>query len=193
MKRSLELLKNSGALMEGHFLLSSGMHSDKYVQCAQLIMHPQMCQEIAAKIVKRLEGQEFDMVVGPAMGGIIIAYEVARQLGLPAIFTERVEGEMVLRRGFENKLEKDMRVLIVEDVVTTAKSSMESASAIEEMGGKVLALASIVDRTSGKEVPLPLYSAVSLEVETYEADDCPLCKEEIELVKPGSRNLQASK
>ena len=103
MERSLDLLRESGALLEGHFLLSSGMHSNKYVQCAKLIMHPDKCEEVAKKIAEKLEGQDFDLVVGPAMGGIIIAYEVARQLGLPAIFTERVDNEMTLRRGFEIK------------------------------------------------------------------------------------------
>ena len=118
MERTLELFKESGALLKGHFLLSSGGHSDGYVQCAKLIMHPEKCQEVAEIMASKLTGQSFDLVVGPAMGGIIIAYEVARALGLPAIFTERVDGRMTLRRGFQIK--PGMKILIVEDVVTTA-------------------------------------------------------------------------
>lgn len=190
MERTLELLKETGALLEGHFLLSSGMHSNRYVQCAKLIMHPEKCEEVAGIIAKKLEGESFDLVVGPAMGGIIIAYEVARALKLPAIFTERVEGEMALRRGF--KVEPGMRVLIVEDVVTTAKSSMESARVIEALGAKVTALASIVDRTGGRQIPLPLFSAIKLDIESYAPEACPLCAEEIELVKPGSRTQKSS-
>ncbi len=185
MDRTMELLLESGALLEGHFKLSSGRHSSRYIQCAKLIMHPEKCREVAEIIVDKLKGQKFDLVVGPAMGGIIIAYEVARALGLPAVFTERVDGEMVLRRGFEVK--EGMRILIAEDVVTTAKSSMESARAIEKLGGRVTAICSIVDRTSGRELELPLYSALALEVSSYEEADCPLCKEGVQLVKPGSR------
>lgn len=185
MDRTYELLVETGALMEGHFKLSSGLHSEKYIQCAKLIMHPKKCQEVAQLIADKLQGQDFDLVVGPAMGGVIIAYEVARALGLPAVFTERVDGEMTLRRGFEIK--PGMKVLIAEDVVTTAKSSMESARVIEELGGRVSALCSIVDRTSGKKTPLPLYSALALEVESFEEEDCPLCREGLELIKPGSR------
>lgn len=186
----MELFKESGALLEGHFLLSSGMHSNAYVQCAKLIMHPNKCEEVAQIIADKLQNQSFDLVVGPAMGGIIIAYEVARALGLPAIFTERVEGEMTLRRGFS--IEPGMRVLIVEDVVTTAKSSMESAKVIQDLGGEVCALASIVDRTAGKKIPLPLYSAIKLAIESYNPEECPLCAQGVELVKPGSRTQKPS-
>lgn len=188
MNRVETLLKESGALLSGHFLLSSGKHSNGYVQCAKLIMHPDKCEEVAKIIADKLKDQTFDLVVGPAMGGIIIAYEVARALGLPAIFTERVDGEMTLRRAFT--IEPGMKVLIVEDVVTTAKSSMESARVIESYGAEVTALASIVDRTQGKETPLPLYSAIAVNLDTFEKEDCPLCKEGIEVVKPGSRAIK---
>lgn len=190
MERTLELFKESGALLKGHFLLSSGRHSDGYVQCAKLIMHPKKCQEVAEIMASKLTGQSFDLVVGPAMGGIIIAYEVARALGLPAIFTERVDGKMTLRRGFQIK--PGMKILIVEDVVTTAKSSMESAKVIEDLGGEVTALASIVDRTGGKKIPLPLYSAIKLDIQTFAAQDCPLCAQNLALVKPGSRSQKLS-
>lgn len=186
----MELFTESGALLEGHFLLSSGMHSNRYVQCAKLIMHPEKCEEVAKIIADKLRDQSFDLVVGPAMGGIIIAYEVARALGIPAVFTERIDGEMTLRRGFQ--IEPGMKVLIVEDVVTTAKSSMESAKVIEDLGGKVLALASIVDRTAGKKIPLPLYSAIKLDIESFDKDHCPLCAQNIQLVKPGSRTEKSS-
>lgn len=179
-----ELLKQHHSLLEGHFLLSSGKHSNKYVQCARLTEDPKVGEAVAQRIAEKLENVEFDTVVGPAMGGILIGYELARQTGKRSLFTERQDGEMTLRRGFE--LTPGERVLICEDVVTTGISSMETARALETAGGKVVGIAAIIDRTTGP-VDLPLYTAYRAEVEVYEPENCPLCRAEVPLVKPGSR------
>lgn len=179
-----EMLEETGALLEGHFLLSSGRHSKKYVQCAKLLRYPDAAQCVLEDLAKQISVLDPDVLVGPAMGGIIVAYELARQLGVEAIFTERKDGEMCLRRGFE--IENGARVIICEDVVTTAKSSMETKKVIEDLGGEVIAIASIIDRTSS-EIDLPLYSAIKLEIQTFSSEECPLCKQGVELVKPGSR------
>jgi len=193
MSDVVSLLRQSGALLEGHFLLSSGRHGDRYFQCAKLLEHPDRAAAalsvIAGKIKADMEAGKLkiDAVVGPAMGGIIVAYELGRQLGLPAFFTERDEsGTMTLRRGFEIK--PGQNLLITEDVVTTAKSSGETARVLEEMGGKIAALTCIVDRrAAGTEVPWPFYPACSLEAASWEAGECELCKKGVPLVKPGSR------
>ncbi len=186
--RVIELLKESNALLEGHFLLSSGKHSDRYVQCARLLQYPDKAEEVCTFIKEKLKDEEVDVVCGPAMGGIVIAYELGRALGVPAIFTERVDNKMTLRRGFEIK--EGQKVLIVEDVVTTGKSSMETKKVLEELGGEVVGIASIVDRTGGKDIGVKLFPAISLDIKTYEAEDCPLCEEGIEVIKPGSRKMK---
>ncbi|WP_034849963.1 orotate phosphoribosyltransferase [Clostridium hydrogeniformans] len=183
----LEILKETEALLEGHFLLSSGRHSDRYCQCAKLLQHPDKAEKVLGVVCEKLKDVEFDLVVGPAMGGVIVAYEVGRQVKKPAIFTERENGEMTLRRGFE--IRKGQKVVITEDVVTTGKSFKEAAKVVEEHGGEVVAVACIVDRSS-KEMDYPLYSAIKLNVESFEADECPLCKENIPYVKPGSRKIK---
>lgn len=191
----IELFKESHALLEGHFLLSSGKHSNRYVQCARLLQHPEMAEKVVAKIVEKVKDLDVDLIVGPAMGGIIVAYELGRQLKKPAIFTEREDNIMTLRRGFEIK--EGEKILISEDVVTTGKSSLETLKVLESHGGKVIGLCCLVDRT-GKENPflikengekLPIYSAMKLHIDTYEKDDCPLCKEGSKPVKPGSRKM----
>lgn len=188
-ERVLEILKECEALLEGHFLLSSGKHSDRYVQCAKLLMYPEKAEEICKVIKKKLDDAnvKVDAVVGPAMGGIVIAYELARALGVRAMFTERENDEMTLRRGFF--INEGEKVLVVEDVVTTGKSSLETIKVLKEHGAEVLGIASIVDRTNGKSnIEYPLYPAISLNVNAYEKEECPLCKEgKIKLVKLGSR------
>ena len=183
---TLQILKDSDALLEGHFLLTSGKHSKQYVQCAKLLRFPDKAEKILKPVADQLKDMQVDLLVGPAMGGILVAYEIGRQLGKEAIFTERVEGKMELRRGFEVK--KGQRIVICEDVVTTAKSSLEVRDLLEEMGGEVIAIVSIIDRTT-KGIELPLISAVKMEIETFDQEDCPLCKEGIPYFKPGSRNL----
>ena len=195
MNKVITLLEKTGAFLSGHFLLSSGRHGDSYFQCAKLLEYPDMAAEalsdLALEIRKAMdEGRiKVDAIVGPAMGGIIVAYELARQLGLPAFFTERDDsGQMTLRRGFE--IREGQNLLIAEDVVTTAKSSGEAAKALEERGGKIAALACIVDRRSPSiEIPWPIFSACKIEAESWEEKDCDLCKKGIPLVKPGSRKI----
>lgn len=184
----VELLKDSEALLEGHFLLSSGKHSNKYVQCAKLLQYPDKAQKAVEMIIENLGDMKVDLVVGPAMGGIIVAYELGRQLGKPAVFTEREEGEMKLKRGFF--IEKGQNVLIAEDVVTTGKSSYEAIKVVEEYGGNVVGIAALVDRSNGN-LDYPIYAAGKIHIETYDKDQCPLCKEGVPIVKPGSRKIKA--
>ena len=192
MEKTIELLKKSNALLEGHFILSSGKHSDKYVQCAKLIQNPKYCEEVAKIIAEKVKesGIKVDLCVGPAMGGIIIAYEVARALGVDAIFTERENNEMTLRRGFEIK--EGQKIIIVEDVITTGKSSFETVDVIKAHGGEVLALTSIVNRSHLDEINgLPLISATKIEVNAWDPDDLPEHLKDIPAVKPGSRKMKA--
>ncbi|EJO5348425.1 orotate phosphoribosyltransferase [Clostridium botulinum] len=182
----IDILKESNALLEGHFLLSSGRHSNRYCQCAKLLQYPQKAEKVISVIAEKLKEVDFNIIVGPAMGGVIVSYELARQTSRPGIFAERKEGIMCIRRGFEVK--KGDKVIISEDVITTGKSSLEVAKVIEEMGGEVVGIACIVDRRA-KDIKTnyPVYSACKLEIETYENGNCELCKKNIPFVKPGSR------
>ena len=191
MDKTLELLKKSDALLEGHFILSSGKHSNKYIQCAKLIENPVYCEEVANIIREKLKekGIEVDLCVGPAMGGVIISYELARALGVNAIFTERENGQMTLRRGFEIK--EGMKVIIVEDVITTGKSSFETVDVIRSCGAEVLALTSIVNRSNKDEINgLPIISATKIDVDTWDEDEVPDELKNIPATKPGSRSLK---
>ena len=190
MDKTIELLKKSDALLEGHFLLSSGKHSDGYIQCAKLIQYPEYCKEVSEIIAEKLKDANIgvDLCVGPAMGGVIISYEVAKALGTNAIFTERVDNEMTLRRGFE--ITEGARVIVVEDVITTGKSSFETVDVIRSYGAEVVALASIVNRSNKDEINgLPIISASKIDVSTYDADDLPDHLKNTEAVKPGSRKI----
>lgn len=182
----IDELKNSEALLEGHFLLSSGRHSDRYCQCAKLLQYPNRAEKVIAEITKQVKELDIDMVVGPAMGGIIVAYELGRQLGVPAIFTERVDNIMCLRRGFEVK--NGMRLLISEDVVTTGKSSLETIDVLKAFGAEIVGVACIADRSNGN-FPYPIFSATKLNIQSWEAEECPLCKQGLPFVKPGSRKM----
>lgn len=183
------ILKECDALLEGHFLLSSGKHSNRYCQCAKLLQYPDKAAKALAIVADKVRDLNVDMLVGPAMGGIIVAYELARQLGKPGIFTERKDGVMTLTRGFQIK--PGQKILITEDVVTTGKSSMEVAKILESYGAEVVGLCCIVDRRGADcEVNLPIYSGCKLEIESFDKDECPLCKENIPYVKPGSRNIK---
>lgn len=191
MDKTLELLKKSDALLEGHFILSSGKHSNKYIQCAKLIENPVYCEEVAQIIGEKLKekGIDVDLCVGPAMGGVIISYELARNLGVNAIFTERENGRMTLRRGFEIK--EGMKVIIVEDVITTGKSSFETVDVIRSCGAEVLALTSIVNRSNKDEINgLPIISATKIDVETWDEGEIPEELKNIPATKPGSRSLK---
>jgi len=195
-EKIIELLRESGAMLEGHFLLSSGRHSDKYFQCAKLLQYPEKArsalEQSAGLIIDDIKAGKIkvDIVAGPAMGGIIAAWEIGRQLSLPAIFTERDEnGIMVLRRGFE--IQQGQNVLIVEDVVTTGKSSLECAAALESAGAVITGLACVVDRRAegASDIPWPFYPAVKVSAGNWESSVCELCKKGIPAVKPGSRKI----
>ncbi|MDD3428552.1 MAG: orotate phosphoribosyltransferase [Oscillospiraceae bacterium] len=185
----LEILKETEAFLQGHFLLSSGRHSGAYCQMAKLQQYPDKAAIVMESVAEKLKDMDVDVVVGPAMGGIVYAYELGRQLGKRAIFTERVDNVMTLRRGFEIK--KGERCVIAEDVITTGKSSLETAKVIEEHGGIVIGLTCVVDRSNGTS-PLPVVaSALQLDLPNYEPDNCPLCQAgKEELVKPGSRKME---
>ncbi|MDR2142848.1 MAG: orotate phosphoribosyltransferase [Treponema sp.] len=194
MKEVPELLRESGAMLEGHFLLSSGRHSDKYFQCARLLQYPDKAAAVFAAIAERIRAHmavlSVDAVVGPAMGGIVAAYELGRQLGLPAFFTERDDsGVMSLRRGFE--VRPGEKILVCEDVITTGKSSRESAAALEALGARVVATACVVDRRApgADDLAWPLYAACKIGAANWDAADCELCKKGIPVVKPGSRRV----
>jgi orotate phosphoribosyltransferase len=195
MEELLNILRESGAMLEGHFLLSSGRHGDRYFQCAKLLQYPDKAAAALKPVAERIKADiaagklAVDAIVGPAMGGIIVAYELGRQLGLPAFFTERDDtGAMTLRRGFEVK--SGQRILIAEDVVTTAKSSGESAKVLEARGATISALVCVVDRRA-LDVPVswPLYAALKIDAANWAADSCELCKKGIPVVKPGSRKF----
>ncbi len=177
------------ALLEGHFILSSGLRSPRYLQCARLLMDPARAERIAQALADRIPEEiqrRIDIVVSPAMGGVIIGHEMGRALARPAIFVERPQGAFELRRGF--RLDPGARVLMVEDVVTTGLSSREAIKAIEEAGGKVIAAASIVDRSGGEvDLGVPYTSLIRIDVPTYEADALPPELEAIPAIKPGSR------
>jgi len=183
----IEQLKESAALLEGHFLLSSGRHSNRYCQCAKLLQYPNRAEKVLKMVTDQVKDLGIDIVVGPAMGGIIVAYELGRQLGVPAIFTERENGEMTLRRGFEVK--KGEKVLVTEDVVTTGKSSLETIAVLKEMGAEIIGIACIVNRST-QPLNYPIFEAIKLDIESWDAAECPLCKEGIPYVKPGSRAIK---
>lgn len=184
----LEAFRESGALLEGHFLLSSGLHSPKYLQCAQVLQYPELAEKLCVDFGRQLSHFEVETIIGPAIGGIVVAYELARAMGVRGIFAERnKEGRMDLRRGFV--LRPGERVLVCEDVVTTGRSSKEVIDLIRPMGATVVAVASLVDRTNGKDPQfgVPFEALLKVEIPTYSPEECPLCKEGVPLVKPGSR------
>ncbi|HOU38431.1 MAG TPA: orotate phosphoribosyltransferase [Treponemataceae bacterium] len=194
----LSILSDCKALLTGHFLLSSGKHSSQYFQCARLLQYPDQAAQVVGSVADKLRAEmqagtlKADIVVGPAMGGIVVAYELGRQLGLPAIFTERNdEGVMTLRRGFE--IDPGTRIIIAEDVVTTGKSTLETAQQLDKLGGKVVASICVVDRRpadAADPFPWPLFPALRQPAEIWDADSCPLCKNGGEApVKPGSRKV----
>ncbi len=186
----IEMLKEAGVLLEGHFLLTSGRHSDRYMQCAKIFQYSKYSVPLCAELVEKYKDDNVELVIGPAIGAIQMAYEVGRQLGVKNIFAEREDGNMTLRRGFT--IEKGQRVLIVEDVVTTGGSVKEVMELVKEAGGEIVGIGSIVDRTGGKiDFGVPYKSAFSMDITSYEADECPICKSgEIPLVKPGSRKIK---
>ncbi len=183
------LLTETGALLTGHFLLSSGLHSPNYVQCARLLQFPTIAEQIGRELAETIRaglGAPPDLVAAPAIGGIIIAHEVARAFGVRCIFTERENGVMRLRRGFH--VDAGERVVVVEDVVTTGGSTRETMTALEEAGAAIVAVGSIIDRSATPvELGVPRSALIKLEIPTYGPDACPLCETGLPAVKPGSR------
>ena len=182
----LRIFREHGALLEGHFILSSGLHSNRYIQCARVLQYPQIATQLGSELASKLNNLGVRVVAAPALGGVLVAHEVARALGVRALFTERQEGRMTLRRGF--RLADDEPALVVEDVITTGGSTRETIKCVEEAGGRVMAVGSLIDRSGGKaDLDLPQASLVTLEVQNYHPSDCPLCRAGSPAVKPGSR------
>ncbi|MBE7706256.1 MAG: orotate phosphoribosyltransferase [Cyanobacteria bacterium SIG30] len=183
-EESIELLKKYDALLTGHFCLTSGLHSDTYFQCAKLYQYPKVVEALAVELAEKLKNIEFDTIIAPAIGAIIFGYEVAKQTGKRNLFVERKDDKMQLRRGYT--LKKGEKVIIVEDVITTARTIYETQDAIKEFEPEVIGVACIVDRTQGK-TGLNINSVIQADPVLYQPDDCPLCKSGIEIIKPGSR------
>lgn len=189
----LQHFRDAGALLEGHFLLSSGLHSPVYLQCARVMMDPvrgaTLCRALADKVVAELGPGGVDLVVSPAMGGVVVGYEMARQLGVPGVFTERVDGAFALRRGFD--IPVGARVLMAEDIVTTGKSSRECIACITDYGGTVVAASCLIDRSDGEvDLGVPLVSLTGYKVPAYAEDALPPELAATPAVKPGSRDLK---
>jgi orotate phosphoribosyltransferase len=191
----LDEFTKAKAILKGHFILSSGLHSDTYMQCARVLMNPSraetLCSALAKKITKKLGDNFADLIVSPAMGGVVVGYEMGRQLGLPAIFCERVNGEFELRRGFE--IPNNARVLVVEDVITTGKSSLETYETIKRYGGKIVAECSLVDRSDTNiedKLGVPIISLIKIDVKTFDANNIPEELKDIPAIKPGSRFIK---
>ena len=182
------LFEKNGALLSGHFKLSSGLHSDTYFQAALILQYPIEAARLAEELAKRIEENNIkaDVVVSPALGGVIIGHEMGRALNARAIFTERVDGKVSLRRGFS--INKGEKVLVVEDVITTGLSTKEVIDSLKPAGAEVVAVVSLVDRSAGKvDFGVPRFSLLSLEVKSFKEDECPICKAGSIAVKPGSR------
>ena len=182
------IFRETGALLEGHFLLTSGKHSNVYFQCAKVLQYPDYTKQICELIAEQFESYEFETVVAPAMGGIIVGYEVARQLNKRFIFTEREDKNMTLRRGFG--LNENEKVLVCEDVITTGGSVYEVINIVKSHKAEVVGIGAIVDRSGGKvRFDAPLFTTLKINAETYTPEDCILCRKNIPVVKPGSRKI----
>lgn len=185
---ALEIFTKSQALLTGHFRLTSGRHSSQYMQCAQVLQYPEYAAKLCADLAEKFAGTAIDLVVGPAMGGIIVAYEVGRALGVKTFFTEREQGVMSLRRGFT--INPGEKVLVVEDVVTTGGSVKEVIDVVREKGGEVVGVGVLVDRSNGKvDFGVKTEAILSMEIQSYDPEECPLCKQGLPVVKPGSRQV----
>ncbi|MFT4314519.1 MAG: orotate phosphoribosyltransferase [Wolbachia pipientis] len=180
--------EEAGAILHGHFVLSSGLHSNTYIQCAKIFENPSramnVCELLANKIRKELI-EPIDLILSPAIGGIIVGYEIGRQLGIRTIFCERVNGKFELRRGFEIK--QGEKILLIEDVITTGKSSLEAVKCAEEKGGEVVAEASLIKRNSETKLPFPIISLIELNIENYSEKELPSELKQLPITKPGSR------
>ena len=187
-QETIEILKKTNSLLEGHFILSSGLRSDKYLQCAKLMMNSNLAEQVCSSLAEKIKNEkiEFDLVASPAIGGILVGYQVSRFLNVPNIFVERVDNVFSLRRGFDCK---NKRVIILEDVITTGKSSLECAKCLENEGGDVVGFASIVDRSGGKSKINNIISQIKFDIPTYQPDNLPDHLKNTEAIKPGSRKI----
>lgn len=184
----LELLEKAEGVLHGHFCLTSGLHSDTYFQCAKLYQYPKITEMLGKELAAALADVEFDTIVAPAIGAVIIGYETAKQADKRNLFVERKDGTMQLRRGYT--LKKGEKVVIIEDVITTARTIKETIEAIKDFGVEIAAVGCIVDRTKG-QTPYNIKSLLQIDPVTYNPDECPLCKQGIPIVKPGSREEKA--
>jgi len=185
-KDVLDVFEKNKALLAGHFKLSSGLHSEKYLQCALVLQYPGIAENFAKELASRFSKEKIDLVIGPALGGVTLAYEIARALGVRGLFTERQEGGMVLRRGFA--IEKGERVLVAEDVVTTGGSTKEVMDAVEKLGAVVVGVASVINRSSGDVKFGVKYEYLArVKADTFNESNCPMCKLGTQAIKPGSR------
>ena len=182
----LDVFRRNAALLEGHFILSSGLHSDRYIQCARVLQHPRVAEQLGSELAAKLRHLGASVVAAPALGGILVAHGVARALGVRAVFTERQEGTMTLRRGFS--LAAGEPTLVVEDVLTTGLSTRETIQCVEQAGGKVVGAGALIDRSGGTaSLGLPRAALLTLQIQNYNPAECPLCKSGSPAVKPGSR------
>jgi len=182
----LKIFKDSKALLEGHFVLSSGLHSPKYLQCALLLQNPKMAEKLCTSLADKFRKENPSVIVAPALGGVIVSHEVARALGVRSIFTEREDGKMCLRRGFS--LSSADRAVIVEDVITTGGSTKEVIDIVKEYGANIVGIGCIADRSKGKiDFGFRYENLIKIDIPTFNPAECPLCKQGLPLVKPGSR------
>jgi len=188
----LKVFQQTGALQEGHFQLTSGLHSPRYLQCALVLQYPEYAEQVGQALAAYFKDEGIDLVIAPAVGGIIVAHETARALGVRALFTEREAGVMTVRRGFS--LRQGEQVLVVEDVVTTGGSTRETIEVVKNAGGLVAGAGSIVDRSGGAvDLGVRQHSILVLDVPVYDPSECPLCKQGTAATKPGSRELKGVK
>lgn len=189
-KEIIKIFRETQVLQDGHFLLTSGLHSDQYMQCAKVLQYPHFTATLCKELAGRFQGEEIDLVVAPAVGGILIGYEVARSLGTRAIFAEREEGKMVFRRGFE--VSPGENVLVVEDVITTGGSVREVIEAARQQGAQVKGVGVFIDRSKAKaRFDAKTEALLTVEINTYSPGECPLCQKGLPLIKPGSRKNQS--
>ncbi len=189
-KESLKILKETNALIEGHFVLSSGLHSDKYIQCAKLLSKPEQAKDLCLSLAEKIkqEFKDFDLILSPAIGGIVIGYEIGRILKIETIFAERVNNIFELRRGF--KINNKHKILIVEDVITTGKSSLECSTLAEKFGSEVVGFSCLIDRSGGKsKINKSIVSQIQLEIPVFTKDNIPENLKKIKAIKPGSRKI----
>ncbi len=185
-KETIEILKKTNSLLEGHFILSSGLRSEKYLQCAQLMMYPDLAEKVCKSLAEKIKqtNLEFDLVASPAIGGVLVGYQVSKFLNVPNIFVERVNNVFNLRRGFECK---DKKIMIIEDVVTTGKSSLECSKCLQGLGAKISGYACIIDRSGGNSQIDEIISQINFNIPVFSEDKLPEHLKQIKAVKPGSR------